>query len=87
MLTLLLIRYRNYKVVCVCLEYIIRKTLSVEKCAQRRASARRERHEEGGGHSQRGLNNIAPQVGTHLMKFFLISLSGQTIPVAAILSL
>ena len=27
--------------------------ISIEKCAHRRASERRERHEEGGGHSER----------------------------------
>jgi hypothetical protein len=27
--------------------------ISLKKCAHRRASARRERHEKGGGHSER----------------------------------
>ena len=39
----------------------ITQQLLVVKCAHRRASARQVRHEKGGGHSERGLNNIAPK--------------------------
>jgi len=37
-------------------------SILLEKCAYRRASACRKRHEEGGGHSERGLKNIVPPI-------------------------
>ncbi len=38
----------------------ITQQYSVRKCAHRHASARRERHENEGGHSEHGLNKIKP---------------------------